>query len=326
MDKKTLKEIQSGVEKHFGRGSLILMGDAVEDVDVIPTGIFSLDRALGIGGFPKGRMVEIFGPESTGKTSLALYVVAEAQKRGEVVAFIDAEHALDLNMARQLGVKVDEILLSQPDSAEQALEIVDHLVRTGDVGVIVVDSVAALTPKAELEGEMGDSHMGLQARLMSQCCRKITGFVSKSNTTLIWINQVRHKIGVFFGNPETTTGGNALKFYCSLRLRVAAGPKLTEKETVIGHTMRVKVVKNKLASPFTIAEFPLIYGRGVDILGDVFDSAVKAKLVNQAGSWYSYNDKKLGQGRTKAIEAVLSEGLVDELKDKLNEVPKAENT
>ena len=320
MDKKKLKEIQDGVTKHFGAGSLMLPGDKDSSVEVIPTGIFSLDRALGIGGFPRGRMVEIFGPEATGKTSLALYVVAEAQKQGLIAAFVDAEHALDLKMAKQLGVNTNDLLISQPDNGEQALEIVEHLVRTGEVGVVVIDSVAALTPKAEIDGDMGDSHMGLQARLMSQCCRKIVGLVSKSNTTVVWINQVRMKIGVFFGNPETTTGGNSLKFYTSLRLEARRGGKLTDGDSVIGHMLNVKVVKNKLASPHTSAEMPLLYGKGIDVVGDIFDCAVNTKIIDKSGSWFNYGEEKLGQGRNQAIELIISRDLVPELRKKLNEV------
>jgi recombination protein RecA len=329
MDKKKLKEVRASVEKEFGKGSLILMGDEddASDIEVIPTGIFSLDRALGIGGIPKGRMIEVFGPESTGKTSLALYMVAAAQQRGDVVAFIDAEHSLDLKMARRLGVNTDDLLLSQPDNGEQALEIIDHLVRTGDVGIIVVDSVAALTPKAEIDGEMGDSHMGLQARLMSQCCRKVTGLASKAKTTIVWINQTRMKIGVFFGNPETTTGGTALKFYATLRLEVRKGAKITDKDSsVVGHTMRVKVVKNKLASPFKDTELPLIYGRGVDVIGDLFDLAVKNKVVDKAGAWYSFDGDRLGQGRAQALDKIVAKDLTDKIKEKLNEVSEKETS
>jgi len=322
---KKLKELKEAIEKDFGKGSIMLLGDTDPPVtEVINTGIFSLDRALGIGGFPKGRMVEVFGPESTGKTTLALYVVAEAQRRGDVVAYVDAEHSLDLRLAKILGVKTEELLLSQPDSGEQGLEIVEKLARSGDVGVIVVDSVAALTPQAELEGNMGDSNMGVQARLMSQACRKLTGVVSKTNTTLIWINQVRMKIGVVFGNPETTTGGNALKFYCSLRLEVRRGEQLKEKDKVIGHNMIVKVVKNKLAPPFTKATFPLMYGRGVDVMGDIFDLATELGIVEKSGAWFKYNGEQLGQGRNAAVENVAeNETLMNELIGKINESSEA---
>jgi recombination protein RecA len=303
--KDKLKEIRANAEKQFGKGSIMLLGDSeIPQVEVIPSGIFSLDKALGIGGFPRGRMVEIYGPESTGKTTVALYVVAEAQRSGQAVAFVDAEHSLDLNLAKKLGVNTEELLVAQPDSGEQALEIVEHLTRTGEVGVIVVDSVAALTPKAELEGNMGDSNIGLQARLMSQACRKLTGLLSKSNTMIIWINQVRMKIGIAYGNPEVTTGGTALKFYSSLRLEVRKGTTIKDGEEVVGHNMNIKVVKNKLAPPFVKAEVPLLYGKGVDVVGDVVDLAVTKEIIKKAGPWFSFNGEKLGQGRDAAVEKI----------------------
>lgn len=320
---KKLKDLIAKAEKQFGKGCLTYLGDNEAPVtDVIPTGIYSLDKALGIGGFPKGRMIEIYGPESGGKTTLALYAVAEAQQRGDVVAFVDAEHSLDLRLAKALGVKTEELLISQPDNGEQALEMVEHLARSGDVGVIVVDSVAALTPKAEIEGQMGDSNIGLQARLMSQACRKLTGVLSKTNTLLIWINQIRMKIGVMFGNPETTTGGNALKFYCSQRIEVRQGAKFKENDKVVGHTVVVKVVKNKMAAPFIRTDFPLIYGSGVDIVGDIFDLAVTLDIINKSGAWYSFEGKKLGQGRSNALGTIAEDDdMITKITEKLDEAP-----
>jgi recombination protein RecA len=274
--------------------------DAIDAVDSVPSGSASLDIALGIGGYPRGRVVEIYGPESSGKTTLALHAVAEIQKQGSVAAFIDAEHALDVGYARKLGVKVEELLVSQPDTGEQALEIADVLLRSGAVDMVVVDSVAALVPKAEIEGEMGDSHVGLQARLMSQALRKLTGTVSKSNATVVFINQIRMKIGVMFGNPETTTGGNALKFYASVRLDVRRIAAIKEREEVVGNRTRVKVVKNKCAPPFRQAEFDILYNEGVSVEGDVLDLASEAGIVEKAGSWYSYAGERIGQGREAA--------------------------
>ena len=293
----------SAIEKSYGKGAIMRLGDGgpVRAVEVISTGSLGLDIALGVGGLATGRMVEIYGPESSGKTTLALHVVAEAQKAGGVCAFVDAEHALDVNYARKLGVCTDELLVAQPDYGEQALEITDMLVKSGAVNVIVVDSVAALVPKAELEGEMGDSHMGLQARLMSQALRKLTGSCASHNTMVVFINQLRMKIGVMFGSPETTTGGNALKFYASVRLDIRRIGKLKSGEEVIGNQTRVKVVKNKLAAPFRQTEFDLIHGHGISLAGEVVDLAVEAKLIGKRGSWYSLGTESIGQGREAAM-------------------------
>jgi len=302
---KDLKDLQKAANKHFGEGSVLLYGeDTRTDVDVIPTGIMSLDKALGIGGIPRGRMIEIFGPESTGKTTLALYVAAQAQEQGGVVAYVDTEHSLDLSLAEILGVNVEELLISQPDTAEKALGIIEYLAKSGKVSVIVLDSIAALTPQAEIEGDMGQSHIGLTARLMSQACRKLTSILSETNTSLIWINQLRMKIGVMFGNPETTTGGNALKYYATMRLDVRRVQQLKNSDSVIGHEMKVVVKKNKLSAPGTLAKFNLLYGKGVDIIGDLFDLAVSNKIVDKAGAWYSYKGEKLGQGRNNACETL----------------------
>jgi recombination protein RecA len=300
--RKAIDLAVSTIEKQFGKGSILTMTeDAVDrEIDVIPSGSPSLDIALGIGGYPRGRVVEVYGPESSGKTTLALHAVAELQKQGGVAAFIDAEHALDVNYARRLGVKVEELLVSQPDTGEQALEITDVLLRSGAVDLVVVDSVAALVPKAEIEGEMGDSHVGLQARLMSQALRKLTGTVSKSNATVLFINQIRMKIGVMFGNPETTTGGNALKFYASVRLDVRRIAAIKEREEVVGNRTRVKVVKNKCAPPFRQAEFDILYNEGVSIEGDLLDLASEGGTVEKTGSWYSYEGERIGQGREAA--------------------------
>jgi protein RecA len=302
MDKsKALEAALSQIERAFGKGSIMRMGQREGlEVETVSTGSLSLDIALGIGGFPKGRIIEVYGPESSGKTTLALHVVAEAQKKGGTCAFIDAEHALDPVYARKLGVNVNDLLISQPDAGEQALEIADTLVRSGGVDVVVVDSVAALVPRAELEGEMGDSHMGLQARLMSQALRKITGSISKTNCMVIFINQIRHKIGVMFGSPETTTGGNALKFYASVRLDIRRIGAIKNREEVVGNQTRVKVVKNKMAPPFKVVEFDIMYGEGISKTGELLDLGVKAEVVDKAGSWYSYNTDRIGQGREAA--------------------------
>jgi recombination protein RecA len=300
--RKALDATMKSVEKQFGKGAIMRMGDGnpLEKVQVIPTGSISLDIALGTGGYARGRIIEIYGPESSGKTTLTLHAVAECQKRGGVAAFIDAEHALDIAYARSLGVNVDELLVSQPDTGEQALEIADMLVRSNAVDVIVIDSVAALTPKAELEGEMGDSHVGLQARLMSHALRKLTGALSKSHTSLFFINQIRLKIGVMFGSPETTSGGNALKFYASVRLDIRRIGALKNGEAIIGNRTRVKVVKNKLAAPFKEVEFDIMYGKGISREGDLIDLGTDIGLVEKSGSWYSYEGERLGQGRENA--------------------------
>lgn len=300
-----IREAVKFIEKQFGKGAIMALGDRqAEEVPVIKSGALSLDRALGCGGYPKGRVIEVFGPESSGKTTLTLHAIAECQRAGGVAAFVDAEHALDVSYAKRLGVDTDALLVSQPDHGEQALEIAETLVRSGALDLVVIDSVAALVPKAEIEGDMGDSHMGLQARLMSQALRKLTGVAHRSQTTLFFINQIRHKIGVMFGSPETTTGGNALKFYCSVRLDVRRIGALKNGEDVIGNKTRVKVVKNKLAPPFQTAEFDIRYGTGVDAQGDALDLGVEAGIITKNGSHYSWNDDKLGHGREKAREAL----------------------
>ena len=298
---RALDAAMAQIERSFGKGSIMRLGaKGDEQIEVIPSGSLGLDLALGIGGMPRGRIVEIYGPESSGKTTLALHVVAEAQKRGGTCAFIDAEHALDPIYARKLGVDVDNLLISQPDAGEQALEICDTLVRSGAVDVLVIDSVAALVPRAELEGEMGDSHMGLHARLMSQALRKLTGSVSKSKTILIFLNQIRLKIGVVFGNPETTTGGNALKFYASIRLEIRRTGSIKEREETTGNQTRVKVVKNKLAPPFRQVDFDIMYGEGISKVGELIDLGVKAGVVEKAGAWFSHDSQRIGQGRENA--------------------------
>ena len=302
MDKqKALEAALSQIERAFGKGSIMKLGqqDAVE-IESISTGSLGLDIALGIGGLPKGRIIEIYGPESSGKTTLALHCIAEAQKKGGLCAFIDAEHALDPLYARKLGVNVDELLISQPDAGEQALEIADTLIRSGSIDVLIVDSVAALVPKAELEGDMGDSHMGLQARLMSQALRKLTGSIAKSGGMVIFINQIRQKIGVMFGNPETTTGGNALKFYASVRIDIRRIGAIKSRDEVVGNQTRVKVVKNKVAPPFKVVEFDIMYGEGISKTGEILDLGVKAEVIEKSGSWYSHEGQRIGQGREAA--------------------------
>ena len=319
---KALELAVTQIEKQFGKGSIMKLGsgDVSDDVQVVSTGSLSLDLALGVGGLPRGRVVEIFGPESSGKTTLCLHVIAETQKVGGSAAFIDAEHALDVSYAKKLGVQVDDLLVAQPDTGEQALEITETLVRSGAIDLVVVDSVAALVPRAEIEGEMGDSHMGLQARLMSQALRKLTGAISKSLTTVIFINQIRMKIGVMFGNPETTTGGNALKFYSSVRLDIRRIESIKEGQEVTGSRVRVKVVKNKTAPPFKQAEFDIMFAAGVSKVGELIDLGVEKKIVDKAGAWYSFREERLGQGR-EAAKTFLKEnpGTAEEIETKIRE-------
>ena len=324
INKEKLKALQATLDrldKSYGKGSVMRLGDEpVEKLEVIKTGSVTLDRALGVGGFPKGRVVEIYGPESSGKTTLAIHAVAEAQKNGGIAAIIDAEHAFDQFYAKNLGVDVDNLLISQPDNGEQALEIADNLIRSGAIDIIVIDSVAALTPKAEIEGEMGDNQMGLQARLMSKALRKLTGSISKANTCCIFINQLREKIGVMFGNPETTTGGNALKFYSSVRIDIRRSSAIKNADKIIGNRTRVKVVKNKVAPPFQQAEFDIMYGEGISKIGEIIDLGVEMNIINKSGSWYSYGETKLGQGRD-AVKDILKDNpeLLEELEIKVIE-------
>ena len=322
---QALERTLGNIEKHFGKGTIMKLGDApVENIPSISTGSIGLDAALGIGGLPKGRVVEIYGPESSGKTTLAIHAVAEAQKLGGIAAFIDAEHAFDRFYAQKLGVDIQNLLVSQPDNGEQALEIAENLIRSGAIDVIVIDSVAALTPKSEIEGEMGDSKVGLQARLMSQALRKLTSTISKTGTICIFINQLREKIGVMFGNPETTTGGNALKFYSSVRLDIRKTGQIKDAENISGNRVRVKVVKNKVAPPFKSAEFDLIYGEGISKLGEIIDLGVDFEIIKKSGSWFSYGDTKLGQGRD-TVKKLLADNpeLADELESQIREVLKS---
>jgi recombination protein RecA len=324
VNKEKLKALQltlDKIEKSYGKGTIMKLGDeAAPDIDAISTGSISLDVALGVGGFPKGRVIEIFGPESSGKTTLAIHAIAESQKQGGIAAFIDAEHAFDASYAKKLGVDIENLLVSQPDHGEQALEITENLIRSGAIDIIVIDSVAALTPKSEIEGEMGDSKMGLQARLMSQALRKLTATISKTRCCCIFINQLREKIGVMFGNPETTTGGNALKFYASVRIDIRKINQIKEGETVVGNRVKVKVVKNKVAPPFRIAEVDIIYGEGFSKMGEIIDLGVDKEIIKKSGSWFSYGDTKLGQGRDAVKQLLLDNPeLAEELENKIRE-------
>jgi recombination protein RecA len=323
---QALQAAMSKIEKDFGKGSIMMMGSQkVEQVEVIPTGSLMLNHALGVGGYPKGRIIEIYGPESSGKTTLAIHAIAEAQKAGGIAAIIDAEHAFDRFYAEKLGVDLENLLISQPDNGEQALEIADQLIRSAAIDIVVIDSVAALTPKAEIEGDMGDNKVGLQARLMSQALRKVTSTISKTNTTCIFINQLREKIGVMFGNPETTTGGNALKFYSSVRLDIRRVTSIKDGDEVVGNQVRVKVVKNKVAPPFRKAEFEIMFGEGICKVGEILDLGIQYNIVKKSGSWFSYNDSKLAQGRDSAKQILRDNPeLCDEIAEKVNKAMNGE--